>query len=270
VEVDPNARPIVCKIMDWGRAKYDLAKKEKAAKRHEKVLSIKQVKFRPGIDGHDFDTKLAHARRFLEEGKRTKITIMFRRRDLRRPENGVKILKRVAEQVKDVGKVETRPGKIENRDLTMVMVPILGIGNTVKDAARKAEEAKASAAAKKTAAEARDDSGTAATAPAKTAAKAGAPETAAKTTAAAAPAKAAPAKAAAAPAKAAAAPAKAAAAPAKAAAAAPVKAAAAAAPVKAAAAAAPAKAAAAPAPAPEEDTAAEEAPAEPSGTLAGS
>jgi len=88
--------------MDWGRAKYDLAKKEKAAKRHEKVLAIKQVKFRPGIDGHDFETKLAHARRFLEEGKRTKITIMFRRRDLRRPENGVKILKRVANEVKDV------------------------------------------------------------------------------------------------------------------------------------------------------------------------
>ena len=263
MEVDPNARPIVCKIMDWGRAKYDLAKKEKAAKRHEKVLSIKQVKFRPGIDGHDFETKLAHARRFLEEGKRTKITIMFRRRDLRRPENGVKILKRVANEVKDVGKVETRPGKIENRDLTMVMVPILGIGNTVKEAARKAEEAKASAAAKKTAAEARGDTGTAAKAPAKTAAKAGAPETAAKTTAAAEPEK----TAAAAPAKAA--PAKAA--PAKAAAAAaPAKAAAAAAPVKAAAAAAPAKAAAAPAPAPEEDAAAEEAPAEPSGTLAGS
>jgi len=140
VEVDPNARPIVCKIMDWGRAKYDLAKKEKAAKRHEKVLEIKQVKFRPGIDNHDYETKLNHARRFLEEGRRTKITIMFRRRDLRRPENGVKILKRVASDLANVGKVETRPGKIENRDLTMVMVPILGVGHSVKDAAKAAAE----------------------------------------------------------------------------------------------------------------------------------
>lgn len=140
MEVDPNARPIVCKIMDWGRAKYDLAKKEKAAKRHEKVLEIKQVKFRPGIDNHDYETKLNHARRFLEEGRRTKITIMFRRRDLRRPENGVKILKRVASDLANVGKVETRPGKIENRDLTMVMVPILGVGHSVKDAAKAAAE----------------------------------------------------------------------------------------------------------------------------------
>lgn len=140
MEVDPNARPIVCKIMDWGRAKYDLAKKEKAAKRHEKVLEIKQVKFRPGIDNHDYETKLNHARRFLEEGRRTKITIMFRRRDLRRPENGVKILKRVSSDLANVGKVETRPGKIENRDLTMVMVPILGVGHSVKDAAKAAAE----------------------------------------------------------------------------------------------------------------------------------
>ena len=148
MEVDPNARPIVCKIMDWGRAKYDLAKKEKAAKRHEKVLEIKQVKFRPGIDDHDFETKLTHARRFLEEGRRTKITIMFRRRDLRRPENGVKILKRVASELAKVGKVETRPGKIENRDLTMVMVPLLGVGHSVK-AAEKAAVEKAEATERK-------------------------------------------------------------------------------------------------------------------------
>ncbi len=132
VEVDPNARPIVCKIMDWGKAKYELAKKEKLAKRHEKTLEIKQVKFRPGIDDHDFDTKLSHARRFLEEGKRTKVTIMFRRRDLRRPENGIRVLDRVAEELGDVAKVETRPGKIENRDLTMVLVPLAGVGHSTK------------------------------------------------------------------------------------------------------------------------------------------
>jgi len=159
VEVDPNARPIVCKIMDWGRAKYDLAKKEKAAKRHEKVLEIKQVKFRPGIDDHDFQTKLAHARRFLEEGRRTKITIMFRRRDLRRPENGVKILKRVANELAKVGKVETRPGKIENRDLTMVMVPMLGVGHSVKDAEKAAAEKAAATERKRLARAAREAAG---------------------------------------------------------------------------------------------------------------
>jgi translation initiation factor IF-3 len=164
VEVDPNARPIVCKIMDWGRAKYDLAKKEKAAKRHGKVLEIKQVKFRPGIDDHDFETKLAHARRFLEEGRRTKVTIMFRRRDLRRPENGVKILKRVANELGKIGKVETRPGKIENRDLTMVMVPVLGVGHSVKEAekaaAEKAEATERKRLARAAAKEAKEAAGT--------------------------------------------------------------------------------------------------------------
>ena len=137
VEVDPNARPIVCKILDWGKAKFELSKKEKAAKRHEKTLEIKQVKFRPGIDDHDFDTKLGHARRFLEEGKRTKVTVMFRRRDLRRPENGRKILDRVVEHLGALAKVETRPLRIENRDLTMVLVPALGVGHAVPSQASR-------------------------------------------------------------------------------------------------------------------------------------
>ncbi|MFQ5671188.1 MAG: translation initiation factor IF-3 [Acidobacteriota bacterium] len=132
VEVDANARPIVCKVMDWGKTKYDLAKKEKVAKRHGKTLEIKQVKFRPGIDSHDFNTKLAHARRFLEDGRRTKVTIMFRRRDLRRPENGIRVLDRVAKMLADVARVESRPSKIENRDLTMVLLPQAGVGHAVK------------------------------------------------------------------------------------------------------------------------------------------
>ena len=195
MEVDPNARPIVCKIMDWGRAKYDLAKKEKAAKRHEKVLEIKQVKFRPGIDDHDFDTKLAHARRFLEEGRRTKVTIMFRRRDLRRPENGVRILKRVANELTDVGKVETRPGKIENRDLTMVMVPLLGVGHSVKEAAKAAaDKAEAAERKRQSRATAKEAAETAAgDAPKETAAAETAAEPAASKAAPAAAAKAAPA-----------------------------------------------------------------------------
>lgn len=132
VEVDANSRPIVCKVLDWGKAKYEQAKKEKLAKRHEKTLELKQVKFRPGVSEHDFLTKCNHARRFLVEGKRTKVTLMFRRRDLRRPENGFKVLTAVVENLKDVGKVETMPRKIENRDLTMVLIPLAGIGHSVK------------------------------------------------------------------------------------------------------------------------------------------
>lgn len=138
VEVDPNSRPAVCKILDWGKAKYELAKKEKAAKRHEKTLEIKQVKFRPGVSDHDFNTKITHARRFLEDGRRTKVTMMFRRRDLRRPENGRKVLDRVIEQLRDVAKVETDANRIENRDLTMVLVPKLGVGHTSKPSQPKA------------------------------------------------------------------------------------------------------------------------------------
>lgn len=148
VEVDPNSRPIVCKVLDWGRAKYELAKKEKVAKRHEKTLEIKQVKFRPGVSDHDFKTKLNHARRFLEDGRRTKVTMMFRRRDLRRPENGRKVLVRVMEALQDVAKVETLANRIENRDLTMVLVPKVGVGHTTK--AQPPRPPKTSAPARRT------------------------------------------------------------------------------------------------------------------------
>lgn len=146
VEVDPNSRPIVCKVLDWGRAKYEQAKKEKVAKRHEKTLEIKQVKFRPGVSDHDFETKLAHARRFLQDGRRTKITMMFRRRDLRRPENGRKVLERVIEELASVAKVETRANRIENRDLTMVLVPKAGVGHAVNEEKKPAPDQKAAVA----------------------------------------------------------------------------------------------------------------------------
>ncbi len=110
------------------------------------------MKFRPGVGDHDFKTKLAHARRFLADGRRTKVTMMFRRRDLRRPENGRKVLERVIESLQDVAKVEILPSKIENRDLTMVLVPKAGVGHTAHreppksgDPVKSADGAKAAA-----------------------------------------------------------------------------------------------------------------------------
>ena len=122
MEVDPNARPIVCKIMDWGRAKYDLAKKEKAAKRHEKVLEIKQVKFRPGIDDHDYGVKMRAVKRFFDEGDKVKVTLRFRGREMAHQELGYRLLERVKRETLDIAKVEVEPS-MEGRQMVMILVP---------------------------------------------------------------------------------------------------------------------------------------------------
>ncbi len=123
VEVAPSARPIVCKIMDWGRYRYEQEKKARQARRKEHQIEVKEVKFRPGVADHDFYTKLAMARRFLEQGKHVKITIMFRRREMRRPENGYEVLDRIRQELGDLIRVDKEPGALEGRDLTMVLSP---------------------------------------------------------------------------------------------------------------------------------------------------
>jgi len=123
VEVAPDARPIVVRIMDWGKHRFELAKKAREARRKETRIEVKQVKLRPNIDVHDLETKLGHARRFLTEGDKVKVTIMFRGRDLRRPENGRKLLDKVIEILADVSLVEAAPGAIVNRDMSMVLSP---------------------------------------------------------------------------------------------------------------------------------------------------
>jgi translation initiation factor IF-3 len=123
VEVAPDSRPIVVRIMDWGKHRFEVAKKAKEARKKETRIAIKQVKLRPNIDDHDLETKLAHARRFLAEGDKVKITIMFRGRDMRRPENGHKLLKKVTEILEEIAVVESAPGGIINRDLSMVVAP---------------------------------------------------------------------------------------------------------------------------------------------------
>ncbi len=135
VEVAPNARPIVCKILDYGRYRYEQEKKAREAKKQQHHVEVKEVKYRPNINEHDFQTKTRRARKFLEQGKHVKVTIMFRRREMRRPENGYEILKKVREELADIAKVDREPTpELEGRDLTMVFSPLKG-----KPAAPKAE-----------------------------------------------------------------------------------------------------------------------------------
>lgn len=123
VEVAAEARPIVVRIMDWGKHRFEANKKAREARKKESRITIKQVKLRPNINIHDLETKLNHARRFLKEGDKVKVTIMFRGRDMRRPENGRKLLERVIEILAEEAAVESGPSPIVNRDMTMVLVP---------------------------------------------------------------------------------------------------------------------------------------------------
>jgi translation initiation factor IF-3 len=124
VEVAPNARPVVCKIMDHGRFVYEQEKKAREARKQQHHIDIKEVKFRPNIGDHDFETKVRRAERFLKEGKHVKLTVMFRWRETRRPENGYEVLRRVCEELADVAAIERHPPEgLEGRDLSMVLKP---------------------------------------------------------------------------------------------------------------------------------------------------
>lgn len=122
VEVAANARPPVVRIMDYGKYKYELARKARHARKKQHQIQIKEVKFRPGIEPHDFEFKLRHARRFLDEGNKVKATMMFRGRQMAHPEHGLEVLRRVADTLEDLGKVETQPS-MEGRTMTMILAP---------------------------------------------------------------------------------------------------------------------------------------------------
>ena len=109
--------------MDYGKHRFEANKKAREQRKRESRITVKQVKLRPNINVHDLETKLKHARRFLEEGDKVKVTIMFRGRDMRRPENGRKLLQKVIEIMNDVAQVEQAPGPIVNRDMNMVLGP---------------------------------------------------------------------------------------------------------------------------------------------------
>ncbi len=109
--------------MDYGKYKYEQARKAREAKKKQHQIQVKEVKFRPGIEDHDYEFKTRHARRFLEEGNKVKLTMMFRGRQRAHPELGQEVLERVAEDLQDVGKVEMEPA-FEGRTMTMVLAPL--------------------------------------------------------------------------------------------------------------------------------------------------
>lgn len=122
VEVAPKAKPPVCRIMDFGKYRYEQQKREKEARKKQKVITIKEVKLRPNIEQHDFDVKLKNAVRFLADGDKVKVTIMFRGRELSHPELGKEILDRVAEQLRDSVTIE-RDAKLEGKNMIMILAP---------------------------------------------------------------------------------------------------------------------------------------------------
>jgi translation initiation factor IF-3 len=133
VEVAPDARPPVCKLMDYGKFKYETAQKAREARRNQAHTVIKEMKLRPKIDPHDYETKKGHVVRFLKAGDKVKITIMFRGREQSRPEQGYRLLQRLAEDVADLGFIEASPRQ-DGRNMTMVMAP----HRTVKEQAKSA------------------------------------------------------------------------------------------------------------------------------------
>jgi translation initiation factor IF-3 len=122
VEVAPEARPPVCRVLDYSKYKYEQAQKLKQARKHQQQITIREIKFRPKIAQHDYDTKKHHVERFLRNKDKVKITIMFRGREVTHPERGAAILDRLAEELTELGTVEQRPMQ-EGRNMTMLLTP---------------------------------------------------------------------------------------------------------------------------------------------------
>ncbi|WP_416236736.1 translation initiation factor IF-3 [Yoonia sp. 67] len=123
VEISPNAVPPVCKIMDFGKFKYETQKKEAEARKKQKIIEIKEIKFRPNTDSHDYEVKMRSVFKFLENGDKVKITLRFRGREMAHQELGRQLLERVAEDTKEAGKVENFP-KMEGRQMVMLIGPM--------------------------------------------------------------------------------------------------------------------------------------------------
>jgi translation initiation factor IF-3 len=122
VEVAPDARPPVTRILDYSKYKYEQAQKQKAARKHQQQITIREIKFRPKIAQNDYDTKKGHVTRFLKRKDKVKITIMFRGREVTHPERGQQLLERLAEELKDIAVVEQRPN-LDGRNMTMMLGP---------------------------------------------------------------------------------------------------------------------------------------------------
>lgn len=132
VEVAPDARPPVCRVLDYSKYKYEQAQKQKAARKHQQQITIREIKFRPKIAQNDYDTKKGHVRRFLTGKDRVKITIMFRGREVTHPERGMALLDRLAEELSDIAVVEQAPVQ-DGRNMTMMLAPTKAILAGEKD-----------------------------------------------------------------------------------------------------------------------------------------
>lgn len=122
VMISPKANPPVCKTMDFGKHKFEVAKREKEARRKQKTINVKEVRFSAGIEQHDFDTKLRHAQRFLKAGDKVKVSVMFRGREMRHTEQGKELLEEAAKVLAEYGEVEGRP-RLEGRNMVIMVLP---------------------------------------------------------------------------------------------------------------------------------------------------
>ena len=123
VKIAPTAKPPVCKIIDYGKYRYELARKEKEAKKKQKVIEIKEVRLSPNIDTNDLNTKVGAARKFLEKGDKVKVTLRFRGREMAHQQIGMEVLNRVRDDLSELAVVESFPTKIEGRQMIMVLAP---------------------------------------------------------------------------------------------------------------------------------------------------
>ena len=151
VEVAPDARPPVCTLMDYGKFKYESAMKARDARRNQANTQIKEIQFRPKIDEHDYATKMGHVKRFLEGGDKVKCIVRFRGREQSRPELGIRLLQRVAEETEDLGNIESHPRQ-DGRNMVMVLAPTRKKAEVKSDQRRRREEARAHRRAEKHAA----------------------------------------------------------------------------------------------------------------------
>ena len=123
IEISPNANPPVCKIMDMGKYKYDLQKKANIAKKKQKIVSLKEIKLRPGTDTHDYNFKIKNAKKFITKGDKVKFTVKFKGREMQHTVLGKELMNRIIEETKDIAKIESKP-KFEGRQMVMIIQPI--------------------------------------------------------------------------------------------------------------------------------------------------
>ncbi len=123
IEISPNSNPPVCKIMDMGKYKYDLQKKANQAKKKQKVVSLKEIKLRPGTETHDYNFKIKNAKKFISKGDKVKFTVKFKGREMQHSDLGKNLMNRIIDETKDIAKVESHP-KMEGRQMVMIIQPI--------------------------------------------------------------------------------------------------------------------------------------------------